>query len=205
MCFAINKDYAGELIMERMNNESITVGKLENSPAEIADHVAVHESGVKSVVNNGQGSALVVTAMTPQTLGDNKMNAKANLVQIVSRCVDKVLKEHADTETSQIVLNEDKRMDIAMEVSECCGAKLKEHESVICSVCNEHTNGIEQERESIHIKEFNWSQYQQDIVNNRIKKHGTIKNAIITMDAQIASLEVEVDALKEMVEWDEEE
>lgn len=102
--------------MGEMINETIQVGKLENSPAEIADHVAVHESGVKSVGNNGQGSALVVTAMTPQTLGDNKMNAKANLVQIVSKCVDKVLKEHANTETSQIVLNEDKRMDIAMDV-----------------------------------------------------------------------------------------
>ena len=116
MCFVINKDYAGELKMKSMTNEFIEVGKLENSPAEIADHVAVHESGVKSVGNNGQGSALVVTAMTPQTLGDNKMNAKANLVQIVSKCVDKVLKEHANTETSQIVLNEDKRMDIAMDV-----------------------------------------------------------------------------------------
>ena len=102
--------------MGEMINETIQVGKLENSPAEIADHVAVHESGVKSVGNNGQGSALVVTAMTPQTLGDNKMNAKANLVQIVSKCVDKVLKEHANTETSQSVLNEDKRMDIAMDV-----------------------------------------------------------------------------------------
>ena len=116
MCFLVNKDYAGELVMGEMINETIQVGKLENSPAEIADHVAVHESGVKSVGNNGQGSALVVTAMTPQTLGDNKMNAKANLVQIVSKCVDKVLKEHANTETSQIVLNEDKRMDIAMDV-----------------------------------------------------------------------------------------
>jgi len=116
MCFLVNKDYAGELVMGEMINETIQVGKLENSPAEIADHVAVHESGVKSVGNNGQGSALVVTAMTPQTLGDNKMNAKANLVQIVSKCVDKVLKEHANTETSQSVLNEDKRMDIAMDV-----------------------------------------------------------------------------------------
>ena len=44
------------------------------------------------------------------------MNAKANLVQIVSQCVDEVLQKHTDTETSQIVLNEDKRMDIAMDV-----------------------------------------------------------------------------------------
>ena len=55
------------------------------------------------------------------------------------------------------------------------------------------------------IKEFHWSQYQQDIVNSRIKKHGTIKNAIITMDAQIAALEVEVEVLQEIANWDEEE
>lgn len=72
MCFAINQDYAGELKLEKMTNESSNVGKLKDSPAEFADHVAVHESGVRSVVKTGQGSALVVTAMTPQTLGDNK-------------------------------------------------------------------------------------------------------------------------------------
>ena len=44
------------------------------------------------------------------------MNAKANLVNVVSRCVDEVLKKHAVTETSQIALNEDKRMEIAMDV-----------------------------------------------------------------------------------------
>ena len=72
MCFAINKDYAGELVLDTMTNESKKLGNVKNSPAKIADHVAVHESGVKSVGNNGQGSALVVTAMTPQTLGGNK-------------------------------------------------------------------------------------------------------------------------------------
>ena len=92
-----------------------------------------------------------------------------------------------------------------MIVSECCGAKLKENESVICSCCSEHTNAIEQERESVEIKEFNWSQYQQDIVNSRIQKPGTIGNAIITMDAQIAALELEVEVLQEMANWDEEE
>ena len=68
MCFVVNKDYAGELKTKRMANEIFLVGTLENSPAEIADHVAVHESGVKSVVKTGQGSALVGTAKTPQAL-----------------------------------------------------------------------------------------------------------------------------------------
>ena len=109
MCFVINKHHTGELKMKSMTNEFIEVGKLENSPAEIADHVAVHESGVRNVVKTGQGSALVETAMTPQVLGDKKMNAKANLVNVVSKCVDEVLKKHK-------VKNEDKRMEIAMDV-----------------------------------------------------------------------------------------
>lgn len=54
MCFVINKDYAGEIKMKSMRNEFIEVGYQKSSPAEIADHVAVHESGVKSVVKTGQ-------------------------------------------------------------------------------------------------------------------------------------------------------
>ena len=109
MCFVINKDYAGELKMKSMTNGFITVGEPKSSSADIADHVAVHESGVKSVVKTGQGSALVVTAKAPQALGDNKMNARANLVEIVGSSVDKVLKKHK-------VKSKDKRIEIAMDV-----------------------------------------------------------------------------------------
>ena len=109
MCFVINKDYAEEFKMKSMRSDFIGVGEPKSSSADIADHVAVHESGVKSVVKTGQGSALVVTAKTPQALGDNKMNARANLVEIVGSSVDKVLKKHK-------VKNKDKRIEIAMDV-----------------------------------------------------------------------------------------
>ena len=109
MCFVINKDYAEEFKMKSMRSDFIGVGEPKSSSANIADHVAVHESGVRNVVKTGQGSALVETAMTPQVLGDKKMNAKANLVNVVSKCVDEVLKKHK-------VKNEDKRMEIAMDV-----------------------------------------------------------------------------------------
>ena len=94
-----------------------------------------------------------------------------------------------------------------MIVSECCGAKLKEHESVICSCCSEHTSAIEEEKESILVldEEFNWSQYQMDIFNKRIKAHGSVIDAVVAMDAQIAALKVEVDVLQDMANWDEEE
>ena len=90
MCFVINKDYAGELTIG-MINDSVVNG-LATTPAEHADLVAVQDSGVRNVTNIGHGSAVVETAMTPQALGEIMSNAKSNLVQIVSKSVDTVLK-----------------------------------------------------------------------------------------------------------------
>jgi len=53
------------------------------------------------------------------------------------------------------------------------------------------------------MKEYNWAEYSEKIVKKRLKKHGGITEAIVEMDAQIASLRVEADALKEMVDWDQ--
>jgi len=107
MCFVVNKNYAGELTIG-MINDSVVNG-LATTPAEIADLVAVQDSGVRNVTNIGHGSAVVETAMTPQTLGDIMSNAKSNLVQIVSQSVDTVLKKHK-------VKSDKKRMEIAMDV-----------------------------------------------------------------------------------------
>ena len=52
------------------------------------------------------------------------------------------------------------------------------------------------------MKEFNWSEYQDKIVSKRVKKHGSIVIAILEMDAQIAALKVEVDSLRDLVDWD---
>ena len=92
-----------------------------------------------------------------------------------------------------------------MIVSECCGAKLKEHETVICSCCSEHTSAIEEEKESILVidEEFNWSQYQMDIFNKRIKSHGSVIDAVVAMDAQISSLKLETKILKEMNDYEQ--
>ena len=107
MCFVINKDYAGVIEMG-MTNVSKASG-LAESPAEIADLVAVQDSGVRNVTNIGHGSAVVETAMTPQALGDIMSNAKSNLVQIVSKSVDTVLIKHK-------VKSEKKRIEISMDV-----------------------------------------------------------------------------------------
>ena len=55
------------------------------------------------------------------------------------------------------------------------------------------------------MKEFNWAEHSEKIVKERLKNHGGMKEAIVAMDAQIASLKVEADALREMVDWDKEE
>ena len=55
------------------------------------------------------------------------------------------------------------------------------------------------------MKEYNYSEYSEKIVKKRMTKHGGMKEAIVAMDAQIASLKVEADALREMVDWDIEE
>ena len=52
------------------------------------------------------------------------------------------------------------------------------------------------------MKDFSWSEHQDEIVSKRVKKHGSIVIAILEMDAQIASLKVEVDALRDLVDWD---
>lgn len=52
------------------------------------------------------------------------------------------------------------------------------------------------------MKEFNWTDYQEKILKKLIEKYGSKTTAILEMDAQIASLKVEADALREMVDWD---
>ncbi len=52
------------------------------------------------------------------------------------------------------------------------------------------------------MKDFSWSEHQDKIVSKRVEKHGSIVIAILEMDAQIASLKVEVDALRDLVDWD---
>mgnify|MGYP003153333156 CR=1 FL=1 len=44
-----------------------------------------------------------------------KRNPRAAMVSLISKCIDKVLKEHAVTETSKIVLNENFRIQVAMD------------------------------------------------------------------------------------------
>ena len=91
-----------------------------------------------------------------------------------------------------------------MQVSSCCGAQLKEYETPICSCCSEHTDVVKAKRASIEVidEEYNWPKYSEKIVKERIKMHGSITNAIVEMDAQIASLKIKLDVLNEMVDWD---
>tara|TARA_R110000744_G_scaffold217238_4_gene335980 strand:- start:1106 stop:1273 length:168 start_codon:yes stop_codon:yes gene_type:complete len=52
-------------------------------------------------------------------------------------------------------------------------------------------------------EEFDWSAYKDKVVEERVKQFNTIEDAVVEMDAIIASLKVELAALQEMVTWDE--
>ena len=55
----------------------------------------------------------------------------------------------------------------------------------------------------IESKEFNWSKYKQDTINRSVKKFGSLEQAIIAMGAEIQSLNVQIKAMNEMIDWDD--
>jgi len=58
--------------------------------------------------------------------------------------------------------------------------------------------------EEVQSEEFCWNAYQQDILKRNIKKYITLENAIVTLDAEIASLTTTVECLQELINWDSE-
>ena len=68
----------------------------------------------------------------------------------------------------------------------------------------QETNGTNPE-DIVLEEEFNWAEYQKDILVKSIKQYGSIERAVVEMDAKIASLKVEAEGLREMIEWDDEE
>ena len=56
-------------------------------------------------------------------------------------------------------------------------------------------------------KEYNFKEYKTDAVENAVNKYGkgNIYTAVFNMEAKIASLQVEADSLREMIDWDDEE
>lgn len=96
-----------------------------------------------------------------------------------------------------------------MQVSNCCGAEFYELETQICKCCNEHADVIEQDKPSIEIldidKEYNFQAYRAGVIVSMVQKYGTKDNAIFEMEAKVASLKVEADALREMADWEDDE
>tara|TARA_R110000824_G_scaffold77767_2_gene196557 strand:+ start:3187 stop:3483 length:297 start_codon:yes stop_codon:yes gene_type:complete len=64
----------------------------------------------------------------------------------------------------------------------------------------EESNGINPD-DIILKDEFNWSKYQQKVLDKWVNKCKTMEQAIVDMDAIISSLEVTADSLREMIEW----
>ena len=51
-------------------------------------------------------------------------------------------------------------------------------------------------------KEYNFGEHKQNVIEKSIKKYGDIYSAVFEMDAKISSLQVQCDALDEMIDWD---
>jgi hypothetical protein len=56
-------------------------------------------------------------------------------------------------------------------------------------------------------KEYNFKEYETDTVEKAVIKYGqgNVYTAVFNMEAKIASLQVEADSLREMIDWDKEE
>jgi len=51
-------------------------------------------------------------------------------------------------------------------------------------------------------QEFDWAAYKNKVVQERVKQYNTIENAVVELDAVIQSLNVQIKALNEMIDWD---
>ena len=56
------------------------------------------------------------------------------------------------------------------------------------------------------IQEYNYKEYEADTVEKTVNKYGdgNIYKAVFNMEAKIASLQVEADSLREMIDWKDE-
>ena len=56
-------------------------------------------------------------------------------------------------------------------------------------------------------KKYNFKEYETDTVENAVIKYGkdNIYIAVFNMEAKIASLQVEADSLRKMIDWDKDD
>tara|TARA_R100000781_G_scaffold41222_1_gene28424 strand:- start:286 stop:459 length:174 start_codon:yes stop_codon:yes gene_type:complete len=54
-------------------------------------------------------------------------------------------------------------------------------------------------------KEYCFKSYKKATIQKNIEKYGNSDDAIFEMDALVASLKIENDTLRGMIDWDEEE
>ena len=98
-----------------------------------------------------------------------------------------------------------------MQVSNCCGAVFGPPgwpECDLCSCCHEHADVVEQDKPSIEIldmPEYDHQAYRSSVITTLIQKYGGRDNAIFELEAKVASLKVEADSLREMIDWEDEE
>jgi len=57
------------------------------------------------------------------------------------------------------------------------------------------------------LQEYNFKEYKTDTVEKAVIEYGqgNVYTAVFNMEAKIASLQVEADSLREMIDWNKEE
>mgnify|MGYP003629570830 CR=1 FL=1 len=58
--------------------------------------------------------------------------------------------------------------------------------------------------EEVEEQEFCWNTYQQEVIQSNIKKYITLENAVVAIDAEIASLRTTIECLKDLIDWESE-
>mgnify|MGYP003131945514 CR=1 FL=1 len=63
-------------------------------------------------------------------------------------------------------------------------------------------NNLEKSEFEKVLKEYNFGEHKQNVIEKCMKKYGNVHNAVFEMEARISSLQLENDTLREMVDWD---
>ena len=50
--------------------------------------------------------------------------------------------------------------------------------------------------------EYNYKKYRKDIIDEAVKKYGSLESAVFEMDAYVSSVKLENDTLRDMINWE---
>ena len=58
--------------------------------------------------------------------------------------------------------------------------------------------------EEVESQEFCWSSYQQEVIERYKKDYESLEKAVVSIDAEVQSMQATINALRELVNWESE-